>query len=120
VRADRRRIEQVIANLLENAVKYSPSGTRIDVSARPDGQFVRVSVRDEGSGIAPQDRPYVFEAFRRGSGDQARQIKGSGLGLAICKGIVEAHGGSIWIEDGDGPGTSISFTLPVAQAHGVT
>jgi signal transduction histidine kinase len=75
---------------------------------------VRVSGADEGPGIAPEDRPYVFAAFARGGGDKARQTRGAGLGLAICKGIVEAHGGRIWVEDHPGLGATVSFTLPVA------
>jgi two-component system sensor histidine kinase KdpD len=127
VQADAQRVGQVLTNLVGNAAKYAPPGTRIAVTAgrqdagRQDAgapfaplEFVRVSVADEGPGIALEDRPFVFEAFRRGSDGHARQTKGAGLGLAICKGIVEAHGGRIWIEDREGPGTTISFTLPVA------
>jgi PAS domain S-box-containing protein len=114
VTADRSRVAQVLTNLVGNAVKYSTPGTRIEVNARPDGAFVRVSVCDEGVGIALEDRTFVFEAFRRGSDRRFRHIKGAGLGLAICKGIVEAHGGRIWIEDHAGRGTTVSFTLPVA------
>jgi two-component system sensor histidine kinase KdpD len=114
VRADAQRIAQVLLNLVGNAAKYAPPGTRITVTAAHDGDYVRVSVADEGPGIAPEDRPHVFEAFRRGSDGHARQTKGAGLGLAICKGLVEAHGGRIWVEDHPGPGTTVSFTLPVA------
>jgi PAS domain S-box-containing protein len=115
VRADAQRVGQVLTNLVGNAAKYAPPGTAITVVASAqEAGFVRVSVGDEGPGIAPEDRPFVFEAFRRGSDGHARQTKGAGLGLAICKGIVEAHGGRIWIEDHPGPGTTVSFTLPVA------
>jgi K+-sensing histidine kinase KdpD len=115
VRADGQRIAQVLINLLGNAAKYAPPGTSITLSAarETDGR-VRVSVRDEGPGIAPEDRAHVFEAFRRGNEGQVRQAKGAGMGLAICKGIVEAHGGRIWIEEQEVPGTTVSFTLPVA------
>jgi signal transduction histidine kinase len=74
---------------------------------------IQVSVTDQGPGIAAEDRVYIFEAFRRGSDGRSRQTKGAGLGLAICKGIVEAHGGTIWVQDLNGPGATISFTLPV-------
>jgi two-component system sensor histidine kinase KdpD len=115
VRADALRIAQVLTNLVSNAAKYSPAETAITVVASTqDAGFVRVSVGDEGPGIRPEDRPFVFEAFRRGSDSAARQTKGAGLGLAICKGIVEAHGGRIWIEAREGPGATVSFTLPVA------
>jgi two-component system sensor histidine kinase KdpD len=117
VRADAQRIEQVLINLVSNAAKYSPEGTPITVTIRQEDNLVHVSVSDEGVGIAPEDRPVVFEAFRRGSDGQSRLTKGAGLGLAICKGIVEAHGGRIWIEDRAGAGTAgtvVSFTLSMA------
>lgn len=115
VLADGLRIGQVLVNLVSNAAKYSPAGTAITFAATDNGNgFVRVSVRDDGPGIAPEDKPYIFEAFRRGSDGRARQTKGAGLGLAICKGIVEAHGGRIWLEEHAEPGTVIAFTLPVA------
>ncbi len=75
---------------------------------------MRVSVIDQGPAIPASERTAVFEAFRRGSSGLVRYTKGAGLGLAICKGIVTTHGGSIWIEDHEGPGTTVSFTLPVA------
>jgi PAS domain S-box-containing protein len=115
VRADSQRIRQVLVNLVDNAAKYCPPGTRIEVSAEPDGEVLRVSVCDKGPGISREDRQFVFEAFRRGSETYARRKKGAGLGLAICKGIIEAHGGRIWIEDHGGPGTTVSFTLPLAR-----
>jgi PAS domain S-box-containing protein len=114
VLCDPQRIAQVLANLVGNAAKYSPPRSAITLSAYTTGEGVLVSVADEGPGIAPQDRPHVFQAFRRGSDGRTRQTKGAGLGLAICKGIVEAHGGRIWIEDRDGSGTTVYFTLPVA------
>jgi two-component system sensor histidine kinase KdpD len=118
VHADRQRIAQVLTNLVGNAAKYSPPGTAITVTAVRDGAGVRVSVADQGPGISPGDLPYMFEAFRRGSDRRTRQAKGAGLGLAICKGIVEAHGGRIWMQAQEGPGTVVSFTLPVAGYHG--
>ena len=115
VRADKQRVGQVLVNLVSNAAKYSPSGAPIILSASEAGDgYVGISVRDEGTGISPEDLPYVFEAFRRGNGGAARQTKGAGLGLAICKGIVEAHGGRIWIEKHAGSGAIVSFTLPIA------
>jgi two-component system sensor histidine kinase KdpD len=111
---DNRRIDQVFTNLVENAAKYSPSRSVIKIATRETDIGVQVSIIDQGSGISVQERPYVFEAFRRGNTDQAKSTKGAGLGLAICKGLIEAHGGRIWIEDHDGPGAIISFTLPRA------
>ena len=109
--ADRRRIVQVLVNLLTNAARHSPADAAIRVSAARDGVDVAVSVTDEGRGI-PSDRlPHLFRKF---SGDDAgEQVGNTGLGLAICKGIVEAHGGRIRAEsDGVGLGARFTFTLP--------
>jgi signal transduction histidine kinase len=108
--ADSQRLAQVIGNLVENAVKYSPEGSRLSISASQVGDAIRIDVSDEGVGIEPKDRDMIFEAFRQGQTAQ----KGAGLGLAICKGLVEAHGGRIWVQGRDGPGATVSFTVPVA------
>ncbi len=113
VLADDQRIIQVLCNLVENASKYSPEGTRISVSATHQGDFIQFDVADQGVGIPTEERPHVMEAFRQVP--RKEQSKGAGLGLAICKGLVEAHGGHIWIQD-QYPGTTISFTLPVARS----
>jgi two-component system sensor histidine kinase KdpD len=114
VRADGQRVTQVLINLVGNAVKYAPPGTPITLTAiaTQEGDAVRVSVGDEGPGIDPEDLPYVFGAFHRGGARSVQTTKGAGLGLAICKGIVEAHGGRIWVEVHNGSGTTICFTLP--------
>jgi signal transduction histidine kinase/DNA-binding response OmpR family regulator len=110
VMADRRRILQVLSNLLSNAAGYSPDGTPILVSAVRDGVYVAVAVSDQGRGIQADLLPQLFRKFSRASGGD-----GSGLGLAICKGIVEAHGGRIRAEsDGPGLGARVTFTLPAA------
>ena len=117
VLADRRRIVQVLVNLLTNAARHSPTDAGIRVSAARDGVDVAVSVADEGRGI-PSDRlPHLFRKF---SGDDAgEQVGNTGLGLAICKGIVEAHGGRIRAEsDGVGLGARFTFTLPTAADAG--
>ncbi|HVA23474.1 MAG TPA: ATP-binding protein [Chloroflexota bacterium] len=120
--ADAHRVEQVLYNLLDNAIKYSPGGGHIAVKAEAIGQEAMVSVLDEGMGIPGDELPTLFERFHRGKAARARQIGGTGLGLAICKGIVEAHGGRIWAESppADRPpgqaGTAIRFTLPVAPS----
>ena len=109
VMADRRRIAQVLSNLLFNAAASSPEGSPIVVTAAKDGAHVAVSVTDEGRGIPAELMPELFRRFSRArgadpaSGPAASGVEGSGLGLAICKGIVEAHGGRIWA-DSDGPG----------------
>ena len=115
VKADAQRVAQVLTNLVDNAAKYSPRQSDIAIRAFAEGDSVQVDVSDQGIGIPPEERIYIFEAFRRGEGDSNKRTKGAGLGLAICKGLIEAHGGRIWIQERDGPGTTASFTLPVAS-----
>lgn len=112
VMADKTRIAQVLTNLVGNATKHSPEGTPITLSARNGGRFVQIEVSDQGYGIPPEEREKVFEAFHQGP---IKSVKGGvGLGLAICKGLIEAHGGRIWVKDQAAPGTTIAFTLPTA------
>ena len=111
----RTRVGQVLRNLLNNGVAHTPSGGEITVSARAMDQEVAVSVRDTGSGIAPEHLPYVFDRFYRADKSRARQTGGAGLGLAIVKQLVVAHGGSISVESVPGQGSSFTFTLPIAQ-----
>jgi two-component system sensor histidine kinase KdpD len=103
-------IEQVLINLLENATKYTPPGSPIEVAARVRREWVEVEVADRGPGVAPKDAERVFEKFYR-----AREGEGggAGLGLTICRGIVVAHGGRIWVESREGGGASFRFTLPL-------
>ena len=117
VMADRRRIVQVLGNLLSNAARHSPAGYPIRVEAAPSGVQVEISVSDDGAGIAAERLPHLFRRFSRpGAEGPARGTVGSGLGLAICKGTVEAHGGRIWAEsDGLGLGSRFAFTLPAAE-----
>ena len=117
VMADKRRIVQVLGNLLSNAARYSLEPSVIRVSAALDDGYVAISVADEGRGVSPERIPYLFRKFTRINADEGeREITGSGLGLAICKGIVEAHGGRIWAESGGlGLGTQFTFTLPVVE-----
>ena len=117
VMADRRRIVQVMSNLLSNAAAYSPEGSPIQVSVVREGVHVAVSVADEGRGIPAEQLPHLFRKFSRADGaDRGSGIGGSGLGLAICKGIVEVHGGRIWAEsDGPGLGARFTFTIPAAD-----
>jgi signal transduction histidine kinase len=112
VMADERRIAQVFQNLVGNALVHTPAGGRVALSAEIRGGEVRVSVSDTGHGIAPADLPRVFDRFWRAAG--ARE-KGAGLGLSIARGIVEAHGGTIAAESTLGEGTTMSFTLPLAE-----
>ncbi len=120
VLADRRRIVQVLGNLLANAAAHSPESSAIRVIAAREDIHVAVSVIDEGRGVAAERLPHLFRKFSRSEGeDQGRGLGGSGLGLAICKGIVEAHGGRIWAEsDGEGLGARFTFTIPVVLEAG--
>ena len=117
VSADPVRVRQVLLNLVSNAVKYSPQGGRITVTARERGTWVEVSVADQGIGIPPDKLERVFEKFYRVDGEEIRKIRGTGLGLAICKHIISLHGGRIWAESaGPGRGSTFIFTLPVLAA----
>jgi PAS domain S-box-containing protein len=115
VNADPQRIGQVLANLVGNAAKYSPPGTSIAILARQAGDCIEVSVSDQGPGVAASERPHLFEVFNRGSDQRVERVKGAGLGLAICKGLIEAHGGRIWLADHAGHGAIFAFTLPIAM-----
>lgn len=115
VEVDEELIERVLINLLDNAVKFTPLGGRITVSAQPeDGAFVRCSVRDAGPGIPREYLDRIFERFVQIPGQSGRR-RGTGLGLAFCRLAVEAHGGRIWVESEEGRGSHFHFTLPIAQ-----
>ena len=111
--ADPRRIEQVLHNLIVNAIKYSPDGTAVTVKVERHANDVLVSVRDQGIGIPLEHLTHVFDRFFRVEGTLTRQTGGSGLGLPICRGLVEAHGGRIWVESAAGKGSVFSFTVPI-------
>jgi two-component system sensor histidine kinase KdpD len=104
-------IEQVLVNLLENAVKYTPSGTPIEISAVAESNVVRVEVADRGPGLPVGEELRVFDKFYRAPETVARS--GIGLGLTICRGIITAHGGRIWAENRPGGGAAFRFTLPL-------
>ncbi|HEY3397865.1 MAG TPA: sensor histidine kinase KdpD [Armatimonadota bacterium] len=114
VRGDFVLLQRVLSNLLDNAVKYSPPGSPVEIFARVVGPEVEIAVQDRGPGIPPEERELVFDKFYRvkTSGDPG----GTGLGLSICRGLVEAHGGRIWVEDAAGGGARVVFTLPLT-AH---
>jgi signal transduction histidine kinase len=112
---DDARLLQVVANLITNAVKFTPPGGRVTLAAAAAGDEVRFSVSDTGAGIPPESLPHLFDRFwttRKGN------PTGAGLGLAIAKGIVEAHGGRIWAESTPGEGSTFHFTVPLAPAGG--
>jgi signal transduction histidine kinase len=114
IQGDRDRLEQVLGNLLENAVKYSPDGSEILVNVEDRAETVVTSVCDRGIGIPADELGQVFERFHRGRHVSSTNYGGLGLGLYITKQIVERHGGSIWVESREGSGTSFFFSLPVA------
>jgi signal transduction histidine kinase len=118
VRADRDRMLQVLQNLLGNAVAFTPEAGHIRLEAdAANGEGVRISVSDTGPGIALEDQPRIFESFWRGRGSGSG---GAGLGLAIARGIVEGHGGRIWVESEPGQGSRFFFVLPVWEGQSLT
>jgi signal transduction histidine kinase len=114
---DRRRIEQLLQNLLENAKKYSPERTPIKVKVWQQDGEARVAVQDSGIGIPAADLPRIFERFSRASNVDDRRFHGMGLGLFICRGIVEEHGGRIWVESEVGKGSTFHVGLPLADGR---
>jgi signal transduction histidine kinase len=114
VMADARRIRQVLRNLIENALKYSPGGGPVTIAAELQSGQVQISVADEGIGIQAYLQDRIFDRFYQADSASTREVGGVGLGLSICKAIVEAHGGQIWAESEPGRGSTFYFTLPLA------
>jgi signal transduction histidine kinase len=115
--ADRDKVNQVLMNLIGNAVKFTPAQGRITVSASRNGKgSVQVSVSDTGPGIAPDEKDKIFDKFYQIAQLGDVKPKGTGLGLAICKALVELHGGNIWVESQVNHGSTFYFTLPLAGA----
>jgi two-component system phosphate regulon sensor histidine kinase PhoR len=113
VMADAERMQMVVTNLIHNAVKFTPPGGKVAVTAESDGNEVVFSVSDTGVGIPTEDLPRIFERFYKA--DRARSGGGTGLGLAIAKHLVEGHGGRIWAESIEGQGSTFFFTLPSVE-----
>jgi two-component system sensor histidine kinase KdpD len=113
ITVDSRFIVEAVYNLIDNAAKYSPAGSKIEIAARPHNGMVRFSVEDEGSGIPESERETVFKKFYRGE-LQSDESRGMGMGLAIVRGIIEAHGGAIWVEAGR-VGARFVFDLPISS-----
>jgi signal transduction histidine kinase len=110
VAGDRDRLRQVLANLLDNAIKYTPAGGTVTIGARRDESAVRIEVADTGIGIAPHDVPRIWERLYRG--DQSRAERGLGLGLSLVRAIVKAHGGTAGVTTEPGRGSTFTISLP--------
>jgi two-component system phosphate regulon sensor histidine kinase PhoR len=114
VMGDSERIEQVLVNLVHNAIKFTPPKGEIKVFCRIQDDQVVISINDTGIGIPEDDLPHIFERFYKV--DKARSGSGTGLGLAIAKHIVQAHSGDIWVESQEGKGSTFTFSLPIASS----
>ena len=119
IEADERKVKQVLFNLLANAVKFTPAGGSVTVSARRADGAVEVVVADTGVGIAPEEQARVFDEFGQAR-NQAGQSEGTGLGLTLCKRFVELHGGTIAVDSAVGAGSTFTVSLPVRQTAGPT
>jgi PAS domain S-box-containing protein len=113
VHADELRVERVLYNLLENAAKYSPDGGDVKVTIKAAEGLLKVGVRDQGVGISHEDQEKLFAPFQRLGDTRAEGAKGIGLGLLVCRRLVEAHGGTVWVESKPGKGSTFYFTLPL-------
>jgi signal transduction histidine kinase len=114
VAADADKLRQVLLNLVENAIKYSPAGGRVTMLVQRSGEFVRFSVRDEGLGIPVHERERIFEKFHRLDPELTGGVGGTGLGLYVCRELVERMGGEIWVRSSGGRGSTFAFELPAA------
>ncbi len=113
VHGDRVRLEQVEANLLDNAIKHTPTDGQIDVEVQRDGDRAVLRVRDTGSGIPPEELPRIWDRLFRG--DTSRAERGLGLGLSLVKAVVEAHGGSVGVTSEPGRGSTFTVSLPLSE-----
>jgi two-component system phosphate regulon sensor histidine kinase PhoR len=109
--ADPDKLEQILINLLDNAIKFTPVGGTVTIAAADLGDRIRIDVKDTGIGIPPKDIPRIFERFYRVDTARSREMGGTGLGLSIVKHIVQVHGGSVAVESIPGTGSTFSFTM---------
>jgi two-component system sensor histidine kinase KdpD len=121
VELDYLQIDQVVTNVLENTIRYTPAKTPIEIAVRVANKYVEVSIADHGPGIPPYELERIFDKFYRVSGTMRKNtsIMGTGLGLAVCRGLIEAHGGYIWAENRPEGGAVFRFTLPINDAKGI-
>ena len=117
VQVDAKLIIQVIINIVDNAIKYTPPGSEIDIEWRKQGNFVFVSVADNGPGIPDQAKPHIFDMFYSASNQIADSRRSMGLGLALCKSIVNAHGGEITVTDQLPHGSIFTFSVPAGEVE---
>ena len=115
VKGDEMRLRQLLLNLVDNAIKYSPEGARVDLSLSKDGDHACITVKDTGIGISEEDQGKIFERFYRADKSRSREVGGTGLGLAICKWIANAHGGEISVQSDPGKGSTFTVTLPLKR-----
>jgi two-component system sensor histidine kinase KdpD len=118
VKLDSRLIAEALANLIENSAKYSPPGTELLLKAHVEADRLIISVKDRGEGIAPDEQDRIFDKFYRSARRDGQNKEGTGMGLAIARGIIEAHGGKIWVESAPGRGATFSFMIPVELKRG--
>jgi signal transduction histidine kinase len=109
------KVRQVLTNLIDNAVKYSPDGGRAEIKLERRDRHVRVSIRDEGLGIPPSEQARIFEKFYRLDPDLTRGVGGTGLGLYICRELVRHMDGRVWVVSAEGDGSTFFFELPLAE-----
>ena len=117
VNVDSRLILQVIINIVDNAVKYTPSGGEIVISTKKEKSFVHVQIADNGKGIPDEDKPHIFEMFYTANSKITDSKRSLGLGLALCKSIINAHGGRIMVYDNKPKGTIFDFTIPAEEVE---
>lgn len=117
VSVDSRLIVQVIINIVDNAMKYTPSGGDIVISTKKEGKYVHVQIADQGSGISDVDKSHIFEMFYTASGKITDSRRSLGLGLSLCKSIITAHGGQITVYDNHPKGAVFDFTVPTEEVE---
>ena len=116
ISADGRRVRQIVFNLVSNAVKFTPAGGRVDVSARLNDGKVEIAVADTGPGIAREELETIFEEFKQAM--DGKRAEGTGLGLPLSRKLAELHGGRLWVESTASNGSTFRFTLPIRQESG--